>query len=130
MVRKMKVLIVDDSMMVRNSLKRMLSARGIPDLMLADAPDGAKGLALFEREEPDILIVDLLMPVMEGTEVVRQLGEKQHKCFIAVLSSNFQKPVKERLLGLGAHLFVEKPVTEEKLDSVMKEYDQFRKSLT
>ncbi|MEE4356442.1 MAG: response regulator [Desulfococcaceae bacterium] len=126
----MKILIVDDSMMVRNSLKRMLEASGLPDLKIRMAPNGEKGLSLFEEDTPDILIADLLMPVLDGTEMVRQLSDIKHRCFITVLSSNFQKPVKDRLLRLGAHLFTEKPITDEKLSHILKEFEKFRTSLS
>ena len=124
----MKVLIVDDSLLVRNSLKRIILDLGSSDAMILAAKDGKAGLELFKKEAPDILILDLLMPVMDGTEVMRHLKEMNHNAFIAILSSNFQKPVKERLLGLGANLFVEKPMTNEKADLILKEYQKWNNS--
>lgn len=124
----MKIIIVDDSLMVRNSLKRMLEAGGTADLEIRTAPNGEKALALFDEDIPDMLIADLLMPVMDGTELVRQLSSRDHHCFVVILSSNFQKPVKDRLLGLGAALFTEKPITDEKLQIIMDKYGQFKGS--
>ena len=124
----MKILIVDDSLLVRNSVKRMLANLVSPDALFIAAKNGKAGLELFEKEKPDILITDLLMPVMDGEKLIQSIYKTQHNSFISVLSSNFQKPVRERLLSLGVNLFVEKPVTKEKAEMIIKEYQQWKKT--
>jgi len=116
----MKVLLADDSRFVRITEKKYLINRE-PDMIIMEAGDGKETLDLFHKENPDVMIVDLLMPIMSGTEVMQQLCESKHNCFITILSSNSQEFVKERLYSLGAHLFVEKPVTPKKLDMILNE---------
>lgn len=123
----MKILTIDDSMMVRNSIKRILKDIGYSDVIYLSAENGKIGLEIFEKEQPDILILDLLMPNMDGTEVAQKLQTIDHHCFISVLSSNFQKPVKERLLNMGVHLFIEKPITKEKIELIMNSYKMRKK---
>lgn len=122
----MKILIVDDSLLVRNSVKRMLANLVHPETLFMAAKDGKAGLELFKKENPDILVIDLLMPVMDGEEVIKNIYGTDHNSFISVLSSNFQKPVKERMLNLGVNLFIEKPVTNEKAEMIIKEYQQWK----
>jgi len=122
----MKILIVDDSLLVRNSVKRMLAGLVNTEIMFLVAKDGKSGLEIFEKEKPDILIIDLLMPIMDGEEVIQHIYKTHHKSFISVLSSNFQKPVRERMLALGVNLFIEKPVTKEKAEMLIQEYNKWK----
>ncbi|QTA77958.1 Two component system response regulator [Desulfonema limicola] len=124
----MKILIVDDSLLVRNSVKRMFENLIKPQALFIAAKDGKAGLEMFEKEKPDMMVIDLLMPVMDGEEVIQNIHKKKHNSFISVLSSNFQKPVRERMLNLGVNLFIEKPVTNEKAEMIIKEYYKWKES--
>ncbi|MBF0397463.1 MAG: response regulator [Desulfobacterales bacterium] len=117
----MKILTADDSRLVRNSFKRYLNELGYNDVTVLEAADGLQALSLFNNN-PDVLILDLIMPDPDGTEVLKILKQKEHSCYIAVLSSNFQQPVKDRVIELGADLFIEKPLSKAKVDMIINEY--------
>ena len=110
----MKLLIVDDSLLVRNTLKRFFEGAAIENLSLREAKNGEVALSIFESEHPDYMIMDLIMPVMDGMEVLKHLQHVTHQCDITVLSSNIQQPVKAKCLELGANRFIEKPINAEK----------------
>lgn len=122
----MKILIIDDSLMVRNSIKRMIKKAVSAEVSLLDASDGKTGLSLVLNEKPDMVTLDLLMPIMDGTELMKNLQEMQVDCFKVVISSNIQKPVKERLMSLGADIFIEKPVTPDKIETIIAAYQAGR----
>lgn len=121
----MKLLIADDSLLVRNTIKRLLKAMEMEHISILEAKNGREALDIYEKELPDAIIVDLLMPEIDGEGVLSGLQELkqestrnpelEHQCFIAVLSSNVQDPVKKRCIAMGADIFIEKPITHEKM---------------
>ncbi len=111
----MKVLVTDDSLLVRNTIKRLVNAMAISDVVLLEAKNGREALDIYVKEKPDALLLDLLMPEIDGEGVLAKLQEVEHKSFIAVLSSNVQEPVKKRCLSMGTDIFIEKPITHEKM---------------
>lgn len=65
-----KILVIDDDPMVRNTISRILDRKGY-DVVLAG--DGRYGLKLFESEQPDLVITDIIMPEREGIETIRAI---------------------------------------------------------
>jgi DNA-binding NtrC family response regulator len=65
-----KILIIDDDALVRRTIARILRSR---DYELVLAEDGRRGLDLFRSEDPDLVITDMIMPEMQGTEVIREI---------------------------------------------------------
>jgi len=122
----MKILLIDDSKMVRTFTLKFLHSIGYTDIAIQEAENGVKGLGLFRSFQPDILFLDLLMPEMTGTDFLNEIQNDEHQCFVVVVSSNFQKPVQDRVLNLGAHLFIEKPITMEKIQRIMTAYHAFK----
>jgi CheY-like chemotaxis protein len=116
----MKLLIVDDSLLVRNTLKRFFKAVTVENLSLMEGNNGEAALQLFESEQPDYMILDLIMPVMDGMAVLKHLQHVPHRCDITILSSNIQQAVKAKCLELGAKRFIEKPINAEKFTSYLE----------
>ena len=111
----MKLLIADDSLLVRNTLKRLLKAMALDHMEIIEAKSGKEAIDVFEAERPQAMILDLLMPEVDGEGVLREIEALDHTCFISVLTSNVQEPVKQRCLELGADIFMEKPITQDKM---------------
>ncbi|HTT79373.1 MAG TPA: response regulator [Stellaceae bacterium] len=65
-----KILVIDDDPMVRKAIGRILDRRGYDVVM---AGDGRHGLKLFESEQPDLVITDIIMPEREGIETIRAI---------------------------------------------------------
>jgi two-component system response regulator NreC len=80
-----RVLLADDHPIVRQGLRRLLESK--PDfLVVAEAGDGLEVLPLIERYKPDVLIVDLMMPGLNGLEVTRRVCQRQEGIRVIVLT--------------------------------------------
>lgn len=108
----MKILVVDDEQAVRDSLRRSLSFNGY-DVSLAE--DGVEALESIEREQPDLIILDVMMPRMDGLEVCRNLRGSGYDRPILVLTA--RDGVSDRVAGLdaGADDYLPKPFALEEL---------------
>jgi CheY-like chemotaxis protein len=83
--RPCKVLIVDDEALVRAQLRRSLELRGY---VVAEAADGRSGLAAVAEERPDVVILDMTMPDIDGAEVLLQL-RASGSCVPVIISSGY-----------------------------------------
>ena len=108
----MKILVVDDERAVRESLRRALELEGY-EIELAD--DGLAALAALEGDEPDAMILDVLMPGLDGLEVARRVRREGSRLPILMLTARVE--VDDRVAGLdaGADDYVTKPFALEEL---------------
>ena len=108
----MKILVVDDERAVRESLRRALELEGY-DVDLAG--DGLEGLARVDESQPDVLILDVLMPGMDGLEMCRRLRRSGNRLPVLMLTA--RDAVENRVAGLdaGADDYVTKPFALEEL---------------
>ena len=108
----MKILVVDDERAVRESLRRALELEGY-DVELAG--DGLEGIARVEESQPDVLILDVLMPGMDGLEMCRRLRRGGNRLPVLMLTA--RDAVENRVAGLdaGADDYVTKPFALEEL---------------
>jgi DNA-binding response OmpR family regulator len=107
----MNFLVIDDEPLVRRSLARALRARGYSSV---EAEDGESGLAAWEEQAPDAVIIDVLMPGLSGPDVVRRAvaaaAKGRHKTPVIALISAFSGEDSEKLATeCGADCFVAKP---------------------
>jgi two-component system, OmpR family, response regulator MprA len=109
----MKVLVVDDERAVRDSLRRALELEGYDVELAADGEDALERLA--ENGEPDAVVLDILMPKMDGLEVCRRLRRDGHRLPVLMLTARDE--VENRVAGLdaGADDYVTKPFALEEL---------------
>jgi two-component system KDP operon response regulator KdpE len=106
-----RILVIDDERRYRELLALNLRHRGY---RVALAPDGLTGLNLFERDAPDLVVLDLILPDLEGFEVCRRLREYSQVPII-ILSARLAETQKIRGLRLGADDYVTKPFGPEEL---------------
>ena len=111
-MERMKILVVDDEQAVRESLRRSLRFNGY-DVALAQ--DGMQALELIESEHPDLTILDVMMPRLDGLDVCRELRSKGYDRPILMLTA--RDGVAERVAGLdaGADDYLPKPFALEEL---------------
>jgi len=86
---------------------------------IVEAGGGKEGLEMAEKHMPDCILLDLLMPEMDGFDVLEALGEKDLKIPVIVLTANIQKTAREKCLQLGAFAFTNKPTEEDELRSLV-----------
>lgn len=108
----MKLLVVDDEQAVRESLRRSLSFNGY-EVVLAD--NGAAALEMIHKEQPDLVILDVMMPILDGLEVCRTLRSGGDNRPILVLTA--RDGVSDRVAGLdaGADDYLPKPFALEEM---------------
>lgn len=105
------VLIVDDEPNIRRMVGALLSADGYD---VRDAADGVAGLALAEASEPDVALVDLMMPgALDGLGLLAKLRERRPDLPVVMMSGRAALTDAVRATKLGAFTFLEKPLTPE-----------------
>ncbi|MDW8468505.1 MAG: response regulator [Burkholderiales bacterium] len=111
---KKKVLIVDDEPNIVTALEYLLARSGYD---VAVAEDGEAALAAVERERPDLVLLDIMMPRLNGYEVCRRLRERPDggAIKIVILSAKGRDVDVAKGLSLGADLYVTKPFSSTEL---------------
>jgi len=102
----MRILLVEDDLTAARGITLMLKSQG----MIVDAADtGEEGLELARLYDYDLVILDLMLPDMEGYEVVRRLRAARHSTPVLILSGLSRPAAKVKGFGLGADDFIVKP---------------------
>jgi len=126
--RRRRILIADDEGRIRLVLRACLEAEGYE---VFEAADGLEALDAIIRTAPDLLILDLAMPNLDGLRTVEHLSglHGQLKPRIIILTAWGSGPAMLKTLGLGASMFLEKPVTPQTLlDAVKQVFAEPRES--
>ena len=111
-------LIVDDSVFARKNLARMIESFG--GRVVGEAGDGSTAIAEYSRTRPDIVLMDIVMPCMEGIEATERIvGQDPGARVVMVSSVGYQENI-VTALQKGAKHFVQKPVKPELLYDVIK----------
>ncbi len=117
------LLIVDDSSIVRKTIKKTLGMTGIEVSNLLEAENGSQALALLKDNWVDLVFLDINMPIMNGMEFMEKLrtDENLKETAVIVVSTEGSKERIDRLNELGVKAYLRKPVTPEGLvDAVSK----------
>jgi CheY-like chemotaxis protein len=114
-----KILVVDDSVSIRRSIRQMLSQK---DYVILEASDGREALEKIEEESPDLLLLDLEMPGMNGYDVLNVLRTRSllPDLKIAVLTSRSSEKHRQRARELGAHKYLTKPCSNNTLLEIVE----------
>jgi NarL family two-component system response regulator LiaR len=114
-----RVLIVDDHPMVRKGLASFLLA--MDDLELAgEAKDGLGALRLCEHSTPDVILMDLVMPVMDGPTAIREIRERWPDIQIVALTSFQEEDLVHQALQAGAISYLLKDVSADALEAAIR----------
>ena len=116
-----KILVIDDNAAVRNTVMRILQAAGY-EVVIAN--DGLRGVETFRKEQPDLVISDIIMPEQEGIATIRQiLGEKPGTKIIAISgggrigNTDFLRIARQ----LGASDVIAKPLDPDHFINIVRE---------
>jgi len=112
-----KVLVIDDEQGIRSLLDMLLSRKGY-GVVLADG--GRKGLELFRRERPDVIVLDLNMPEMDGVAVLQQVRSLNPDQPVIILTGAGTPEKEQRVHALGVSEFVEKEFSMHRLGDALK----------
>lgn len=98
-----KALVIDDEQGIANVMRILLEAYGYEVLM---ADDGSRGFAAAQRQSPDVIVLDLMRPVMDGFEVLQALQQDRRTAGVPVLVVSGMKDASDRCKELGATDFL------------------------
>ncbi len=107
-----QILVVDDDVMARDLLVRFLRLRGY---RVREAKDGREALRLVEESAPDLLILDLAMPEMNGVEVLKALAARDYAGRTIIFSGHHNDSLLAEAWALGPHEVLEKPLDLERV---------------
>jgi two-component system nitrogen regulation response regulator NtrX len=109
---KPRILIIDDEDAIRSSLQMIFEYEGYDCLLAANGPAGLK---IAEKEEPDLVFLDIRMPQMDGLEVLRKLRAEAGGPEVVILSGHGNVKTAVEATKLGAFDFIEKPPERERI---------------
>jgi len=114
-----RLLLADDHRMLRESLRRAMEDNGFD--VVGEAPDGAEAVRLAEELHPDVILMDVTMPVLDGVEATRQVRDRVPGTQVVILTMHADKEVLVDAIRAGAAGYLVKDCsTEEVVDTVRK----------
>jgi CheY-like chemotaxis protein len=102
-----KILVIDDSAFQRRTLRKILNVDGHD---IQEAANGREGLDVFAQFDPDCIVLDILMPDLNGLSFLRKLREQGANTPVIVLTADIQDTTSQECLKLGAKDVVHKPL--------------------
>ena len=114
---KKRVLIVDDSSVMRKIVERTLRQAGLELEEVLEANDGAEGLAILQEKTVDLILSDINMPTMDGLEFVRQLQllENVKGVPVVMITTEGSEARVVEAITIGARAYIRKPFTADQL---------------
>jgi len=114
-----RVLLVDDHAVVRSGLEKFLRVN--PDMeLVGEASDGAEALQLVSLRHPDVVLMDLMMPVLDGITAIRKIHEKNPQIKIIALTSFSDHNMVQGALQAGAIGYLQKNVSAAELAQAIR----------
>ena len=113
-----KILIVDDSRTSRKVLRGILEADGHE--IVGEAPDGAQVAKMYEELKPDMVTLDITMPVLDGIGALQKIKEYDPDAKVVMVTAAGQKSKMVEAVKYGANEFVAKPFDHDQLLMIIK----------
>lgn len=108
-----KILIVDDALFMRTLIKKALQQ--LNDVIFLEAGDGEAACKLYEEEKPDLVIMDITMPEMDGIEALKVIRKIDPKAAVVMCSAMGQDSMVVEAIKAGAKDFIVKPFKNERI---------------
>lgn len=121
LAKNMKILLCDDSMTVRKKL--IQSITNIKECEVIEAKDGQVAVEAYKTHSPDLVFMDIMMPVKDGLEALAEIVLSDPKAKVVMLSSVGTKSNLQRALKVGAVDFIQKPCEPSRLKELLDTYD-------
>ncbi|VBB07601.1 Hypothetical protein LUCI_2866 [Lucifera butyrica] len=109
----MKVLIVDDAAFIRVTLKMMLEKNGYE--VIGDAANGSEAILKYNQHKPDLVTMDITMPVMDGISALKAIKKMNPAAKVVMISAMGQENHVREAVMAGANGFIVKPFVEDQV---------------
>jgi CheY-like chemotaxis protein len=116
----MKILVTDDSKMARKMVIKTLNDNVSDNLEIFEAQNGQEALDLYKQISPEIVFLDLTMPIMDGFTALEKIKEFDINAKVVIISADIQKLSMEKALKLGAFNFIKKPIDSNKMKQILE----------
>lgn len=118
----MKIMIVDDSKIIRGKILQIVRRSDVEDLSVTGiAKNGLEAIELCKKTMPDLVTMDLTMPELDGVETISELVKINPEILILVVSALSDKATAIEALKRGAHGFICKPFTDTEINQALEE---------
>lgn len=107
------ILLVDDEPHVRKFIGLIVRQLGNPHLV--EASNGRDAVALYQAERPDLVLLDVNMPVQDGLQTLKQIVDLDPDCVVVMLTSLASRQMVEQALQLGASQYIRKDTPKEEI---------------
>lgn len=115
---KKKVMIVDDALFMRNMLRGILEADGFE--VVAEAADGGEAVLTYRDIRPDIVTLDIIMPVKNGIEALREIMAIDPGARVIICSAVGQESLVQKARDVGARDFILKPFNPDRVKEIIR----------
>ncbi len=117
-MENVKILICDDSILARKQLKDIIVEHGYQDFL--EASNGQEAIDLYKEQKPELVFVDIVMPVKDGVQAIHEIREFDPEANIIVVSSVGTQTQLRNAIMEGARDFVQKPYTNSGIADILK----------
>lgn len=116
---KMIFLVVDDSKISRKWLIEMIPKKITESAEIIEGCNGEEAVSLYEQHQPDIVFLDITMPVLDGFQALERIRAINPDALVVMISADRQKTTKEKVLSLGAAALISKPIDEQEFRTTL-----------
>lgn len=113
------ILLVDDEPHIRKFVSLILRQIGATNL--TEAANGEEALAIYHRDTPDLVLLDISMPRLDGLETLRRLKQTDPDCVVVMLTSLVNRQSVDEALALGAANYIRKDTPKEEIARALEE---------
>lgn len=114
-----KILVVDDLLFTRKMLKDLLESEGYAYVL--EAEDGDTAVEAYRASLPDVVLMDVVMPRVDGIDALKQIKEINPDAKVIMISAVGQESVIKEAMQLGARSYLTKPIREEAVLKAVKQ---------
>lgn len=107
------ILIIDDARLIREKLSAILSKQG--HTIIGTAENGQEGLVQFKKLKPDLVTLDITMPVMDGIETLKEIMKVDPQACVVICSAMGQQRLVVEAIEIGAKDFIIKPFDDKRI---------------
>ena len=118
---KANVLVCDDSILARKQLKDVIAAFS-PDITIKEAANGQEAIDIYKSLNPDIVFLDIVMPVKDGIAAVQEIMEYDEDADIIIVSSTGTQTQLKNAIEAGAKDFIQKPFSDVQVTKVLEKH--------
>lgn len=108
-----KIMLVDDAAFMRMTIKNCLTKAGYDDII--EAPDGQAAVEIYQKEKPDLVIMDITMPNMDGIQALQAIRAFDGEAKVVMCSAMGQESMVIDAIRLGAKDFIVKPFKPDRI---------------